>query len=192
MTDRSRLSEEEGKVLLNSAREAIRDALEEQKRDDRGGESISPKFSQKRGAFVTLTIAGRLRGCIGHLTPQEPLIEGVRKNALQAAFQDPRFKPLSKDEFERVSLEVSILTEPQPLSYSDAADLKQKLRPGTDGVIIKKGYRQATFLPQVWKQLPDTESFLTHLCMKAGLDGEAWKDENLQVLVYQVQAFEEA
>jgi AMMECR1 domain-containing protein len=69
--------------------------------------------------------------------------------------------------------------------------LKKTLRPGTDGVIIKKSYRQATFLPQVWEQLPDTESFLTHLCMKAGLEGDAWRHEQLQVLTYQVQAFEE-
>jgi AmmeMemoRadiSam system protein A len=191
MNDRSKLSEEEGKALLKAARRAIQGVLQEKKEDDKEGEAISPQFSEKRGTFVTLTIDGRLRGCIGHLTPQESLIEGVKMNAIQAAFQDPRFKPLSRDEFDKVSVEVSILTEPRPLLYSDGADLKNKLRPGIDGVIIKKGYRQATFLPQVWGQLPDTESFLTHLCMKAGLDGDAWKDEELQVLIYQVQAFEE-
>jgi AmmeMemoRadiSam system protein A len=191
MTDRCKLNEEEGKALLKAAREAIRDALQKKKGNDREREAISPRFSEKRGTFVTLTIDGHLRGCIGHLTPQKSLIEGVKMNAIQAAFQDPRFKPLSGDELDRVSVEVSILTEPRPLLYSDGADLKNKLRPGTDGVLIKKGYRQGTFLPQVWEQLPDTESFLTHLCMKAGLDGDAWKHEKLQVLIYQVQAFEE-
>jgi AmmeMemoRadiSam system protein A len=115
MTDRSKLSEEEGKALLKAAREAIRGRLAEKKGNDREGEAISPRFSEKRGTFVTLTIDGCLRGCIGHLTPQEPLIEGVKTNAIQAAFQDPRFKPLSGDELDRVSVEVSILTEPRPL-----------------------------------------------------------------------------
>jgi AmmeMemoRadiSam system protein A len=191
MGDRSKMSEEEGKALLNAARKTIQDALQKRKADAGGRETISSKFSEKRGAFVTLTIGGCLRGCIGCITPQEPLIDAVKTNALQAAFHDPRFKPLSQDELDRVSVEVSILTEPRPLLYSDGADLMNRLRPGTDGVIIKKGYRQATFLPQVWEQLPEADSFLSHLCMKAGLDGDAWKDEKLQVLVYQVQAFKE-
>jgi AmmeMemoRadiSam system protein A len=192
MTGTSKLSEEEGKELLKAARETIRNALlEKQGGEKEAGTAVSSKFSEKRGTFVTLTIMGRLRGCIGHITPQEPLVEGVKTNAIQAAFHDPRFRPLSMDEFDQVRIEVSILTEPQPLPYSGADDLKKTLRPGTDGVIIKKSYRQATFLPQVWEQLPDTESFLTHLCMKAGLEGDAWRHEQLQVLTYQVQAFEE-
>jgi AmmeMemoRadiSam system protein A len=192
MKGRSKLSEEEGKELLKVARETIQNVLLKKQGEGKGrGAAISPRFSEKRGTFVTLTIKGRLRGCIGHITPQEPLIEGVRANAIQAAFRDPRFEPLSRDEFDKMRIEVSILTEPQPLPYSGADDLKKTLRPGTDGVIIKKSYQQATFLPQVWEQLPDSESFLSHLCMKAGLEGDAWMHEKLQVFTYQVQAFEE-
>ena len=150
-----------------------------------------PRYSERRGTFVTLTMDGALRGCIGHIIPQESLIEGVRENAINAAFRDPRFRPLSRQEWEKTKIEVSILTEPKSLAYADGEDLLKKLRPGVDGVILKKGYRQATFLPQVWDQLPDKKEFLTHLCLKAGLDGHAWKKDKLEVLVYQVQAFHE-
>jgi uncharacterized protein len=191
MADTDKLTEEEGKHLLQAARQAIQQALFE-KKDGGSDEANSwPRFSERRGTFVTLTINGGLRGCIGHIIPQETLIEGVRVNAINAAFRDPRFRPLSKNEFQKIKIEVSILTEPRPLSYSDGDDLLNKLRPGVDGVIIGKGYYQATFLPQVWEQLPDKKAFLTHLCMKAGLDGQAWKNEKLEVSTYQVQAFEE-
>jgi AmmeMemoRadiSam system protein A len=159
--------------------------------DQKTGREISARFVERRGTFVTLTVEGGLRGCIGHITPQESLLEGVRINALNAAFRDPRFRPLSKKEWDDVRIEVSILTRPQPLDYRDGADLLKKLRPNVDGVILKKGPAQATFLPQVWEQLPDGRSFLTHLCMKAGLEGDAWEKEKLEVSVYQVQAFEE-
>ena len=191
MAGTDRLSEEEGKELLNVARETIGSAFSEQKTGGTEEAVFSPGFSERRGTFVTLTINGGLRGCIGHIVPQETLLEGVKVNAIQAAFRDPRFKPLSRNEFDHVKIEVSILTEPMPLPYSDADDLKNKLRPGKDGVIIKKGYQQATFLPQVWEQLPEREDFLAHLCLKAGLSGDAWKHEKLQVSTYQVQAFEE-
>lgn len=191
MAHAERLSKEEGRKLLKVARDAIQSALGEQKSENAGEESVSPLLSERRGTFVTLTLRGALRGCIGRIVPQETLIEGVRANAVQAALRDPRFRPLSRDELEQVKIEVSVLTAPVPLSNSDAHDLPNKLRPGTDGVILKKGYKQATFLPQVWEQLPKPEDFLTHLCLKAGLEGDAWKHDRLDVSVYRVQAFEE-
>jgi AmmeMemoRadiSam system protein A len=191
MTDTERLGEEEGKELLRAARETIKNAILEETAEGARETAFSPKFSERRGTFVTLTIDGRLRGCIGHIVPRETLWDGVKGNAIQAAFRDPRFPPLSKNELGRVKIEVSILTEPRPLPYSDADDLKRKLKPGSDGVIIKKGYHQATFLPQVWEQLPEREDFLTHLCLKAGLSGDAWKHKKIEVSTYQVQAFEE-
>jgi AmmeMemoRadiSam system protein A len=191
MEDRDKLTEEEGKYLLSVARKTIDDRLLGRGGSSRPDQETSPSYSERRGTFVTLTIGGALRGCIGHIVPQESLIEGVRVNAINAAFRDPRFRPLSPKEWENVKIEVSILTDPRPLAYSDAEDLLRKLRPGIDGLIIKKGYAQATFLPQVWEQLPDKKEFLTHLCLKAGLDGRAWKSEKLEVLTYQVQAFHE-
>jgi AmmeMemoRadiSam system protein A len=191
MNETDKLTEEQGNYLLVEARTTIQQALSGEPTQEKEGKDLPPVFNQKRGTFVTLTIDGNLRGCIGHIIPQESLIEGIRVNAINAAFKDPRFRPLSKDEWNRVKIEISILTDPKPLDYADADDLLQKLRPGVDGVIIKKGYRQATFLPQVWDQLQGKKEFLTHLCYKAGLDGDEWKQGALEVSTYQVQAFEE-
>jgi len=191
MKDKGRLTEDEGKYLLNVARKTIDRALSGKEGPEKGDSDLPALFDEQRGTFVTLTIGGNLRGCIGHIIPQEALIEGIRINAINAAFKDPRFRPLSKNEWKRVRIEISILTEPKPLSYSDGDDLLKKLRPGIDGVIIKKGYHQSTFLPQVWDQLPLKEEFLNHLCLKAGLDGDEWKKGRIEVSTYQAQVFEE-
>ena len=190
MDKKDQLTKEEGEYLISLARKTIeaklfnKDLSEDKK-------SITEKYLEKRGTFVTLTINNNLRGCIGHIIPQESLIEGVRINAINAAFEDPRFTPLSKSEWDKVKVEISILTEPELLEYSGSDDLLNKLRPGIDGVILKKGFAQSTFLPQVWDQLPDKAEFLTHLCMKAGMSGSEWKRGELTVYTYQVQAFEE-
>ena len=143
------------------------------------------------GTFVTLKSNHQLRGCIGSLTTTDSIVSGVQKNALNAALHDPRFPPLEKKELNGVHIEVSVLTEPMPLEHTDADDLLAALTPGIDGVIIQKGSSSATFLPQVWEQLPKAEDFLSHLCMKAGLPAGQWRDGGLTVLVYRVQYFEE-
>ncbi len=186
-----RLTDEQGEYLLKTARNTIQNALLEGTEEETPEADIPSVFEEKRGTFVTLTLGGNLRGCIGHIIAQETLLEGTKINALNAAFRDPRFRPLGKKEWEGVKIEVSVLTDPKPLSYTNAEDLLSKLRPGIDGVILKKGFRQSTFLPQVWEQLPVKEDFLQHLCMKAGLDGNAWRKGDLEVSTYQVQAFEE-
>ncbi|MCF8142421.1 MAG: AmmeMemoRadiSam system protein A [Deltaproteobacteria bacterium] len=191
MTDMEKLTEEQGKYLLEEARKTIQQALMGDREQTADDVRLDPIFNQRRGTFVTLTIGGNLRGCIGHIIPQESLIDGIRINAINAAFKDPRFRPLDQEEWKRIRIEISILTDPKPLSYSDADDLLRKLRSGIDGVILKKGYHQSTFLPQVWDQLPQKEEFLNHLCLKAGLDGDEWKKGTLEVSTYQAQAFEE-
>lgn len=187
------ISREKGEVLLAVARKSIADRLGI--RFDIPPElhagTDDPVFQSARGTFVTLKINGRLRGCIGNLVAEKPLIKGVRDNAVNAAFHDPRFAPLSPAEFDKIQIEVSLLTEPQPLQYTDARDLLDKIRPHEDGLIIKKGPYSATFLPQVWEQVPDKKMFLQHLCMKAGLPADAWEKGGLEVLTYQVQYFEE-
>ena len=187
------ISKEKGEVLLEVARKSIADRLGVETGVSTVGDDATrdPVFQSKRGTFVTLKINDQLRGCIGNLVPEKPLIEGVRDNAVNAAFSDPRFGPLSPEEFSKIQIEVSLLTEPQPLEYTDAQDLLDKIRPHVDGLIIQKGARSATFLPQVWEQLPDKKSFLQQLCMKAGLPPDAWKKGDLQVFTYQVQYFEE-
>jgi AmmeMemoRadiSam system protein A len=191
MGDKQKLTDQEGKYLLEVARKTIERELFKDKDVAGGDEFYSPKFSEKRGTFITITINDNLRGCIGHIIPQETLLEGIKENAINAAFRDPRFPPLSKNEWEDIKVEISILTEPNILKYADADDLLKKIRPNVDGVIIKKGYYQATFLPQVWEQLPDKKEFFTHLCLKAGMNGDEWKKGEMEVYTYQVQAFEE-
>jgi len=191
MTKKGDLTETQGKYLLREARKTIAERLSGKTETLDETQNLAAIFNEKRGTFVTLTSHGNLRGCIGHIIPQESLIEGIRENAINAAFRDPRFSPLTQNEWKDVHIEISILTEPEPLSYTDGKDLLRKLRPGVDGVIIKKGFHQSTFLPQVWEQLPDKRAFLNHLCLKAGLDGNAWERGDLEVSTYQVQAFEE-
>ena len=125
-----------------------------------------------KATFVTLTLHGQLRGCIGSLIAHRPLIDDLILNAQSAAFHDPRFSPLTHAEFQNVTIEVSLLSEPILLEYSDIEDLKSKIRINEDGVILRHGTNQATFLPQVWEELNDFESFFTHLGMKAGLGND--------------------
>jgi len=147
---------------------------------------------QQQGAvFVTLKKRGRLRGCIGNLEPVGPLWQGVRDNALNAAFNDYRFPPLTAEEIDEVHIDISILGPPVPLDYADADDLLAKLQPGQDGVILRSGTARATFLPQVWQQLPNPEDFLDHLCRKAGLSDSAWRHSHPEIRIYRVQSFEE-
>ena len=150
-----------------------------------------PAFSLNAATFVTLKIAGKLRGCIGTLEPVCTLWEGIRDNAVNAAFHDHRFSPLTSDELPTVQLDISILSQPKPLEYADTEDLLAKLRPGVDGVILRDGKRHATFLPQVWQQISSPEQFLDHLCQKAGLPIETWRRARLEIETYQVQCFEE-
>jgi hypothetical protein len=189
------LTPDKGRLLAKLARRTL---MQKFGRDlphpepDRLQSALSDSVFQTRcGTFVTLKHEGRLRGCIGSLTASGTLVEGVRQNALNAAFHDPRFAPLTEQELGQVTIEVSVLTEPQPLTFSDPQDLLRQLRPNVDGVIIRQGYASATFLPQVWAQISKKEDFLGQLCLKAGLSREAWKRGALEVSTYQVQYFEE-
>lgn len=192
----TQLTPEQGRLLLQLARQTLMEKFGRAQAADRQAPQPAqlddPALQRASGIFVTLKMDDNLRGCIGTLTGQAPLAREVRTYALHAAFEDPRFKPLTAPELDRVLIEVSVLTEPQPLDYTDADDLVAKLRPEVDGVILRKGYHSATFLPQVWEQLPRPDAFLTHLCLKAGLDGQAWRKSKLEVETYQVQYFEES
>jgi len=189
------LSQEQGQALVQLARETLRTRLLPQEHPALSSELQSrlsdPALQRKQGTFVTLHKNGSLRGCIGCILPESPLVEGIKENVQNAAFKDPRFPPLAQEELDEVDIEVSILTEPEPLEHEDGEDLLRKLQPFEHGVILKKGMQQSTFLPQVWEQLPQPEQFLSHLCAKAGLPRDAWRKGGLQVLVYRVQYFEE-
>jgi AmmeMemoRadiSam system protein A len=136
--------------------------------------------------FVTLTQDRRLRGCIGSLEPRRPLLDDVRANALAAAFQDPRFAPLSAAEFNVTRIEVSVLSPLKPLEIADEEDALKKLRPGIDGVVLACDGRRGTFLPQVWESLPQPRQFLSELKRKAGLPADFWS-QHVQLFRYEVE-----
>lgn len=151
-----------------------------------------PEWLDRSGAvFVTLTQNGELRGCIGTLEAHRPLIRDLEENARLAAFGDPRFQPLSRGELERTRVEVSVLSRPEPMSFADEADALRQLRPGVDGVILEYGWHRATFLPQVWEQLPEPRQFMAQLKRKAGLATDFWAD-GVRLSRYAVEKFKES
>jgi len=149
----------------------------------------NPDFKTPKATFVTLKKNGKLRGCIGSLVAYQPFYKDLISNAKKAAFNDPRFKPLSKDELKDINLEVSILTEPILVKYNNIEDLKNKIKIGKDGIILKYGSYQATFLPQVWDDLNNFELFFSHLCLKAGLEVNCLSKHPV-IYKYQVQKIE--
>ena len=149
-----------------------------------------PYLGKDGACFVTLNHQHQLRGCIGSIVAHRPLIEDIVQNALAAAFHDPRFAPLSASELQELTLEVSILSTPELLKYDDFDDLVRKVQPKIDGLILKHGPYQGTFLPQVWEQLPTSEQFLIHLSIKAGAD-ESIYAQHPTIYRYKVDAIEE-
>ena len=181
------------KILPKLARLSILEEFEGKKLINRD-EWVAkyPWLEEKRATFVTLKMKNKprgsnLRGCIGSILPYRPLIDDVVANAKAAAFEDPRFPPLTPQEFNEVEIEVSVLTIPEKVEYEDVDDLRTKIRPMVDGVILQLANHQATFLPAVWEELPSFDLFFAHLCMKAGLPGDCLK---YHPVIYRYQAIE--
>lgn len=147
-------------------------------------------LEQDGATFVTLNLHGRLRGCIGSLEAHRPLIDDVRHNAVAAAFRDPRFPPLSLEDFAEVQIEVSLLSPPEPVDFNSEQDALAQLHPGQDGVILEYGRSRATYLPQVWAQLPEPGDFIGHLKEKAGLPADFWSDD-IRLSRYSVRKYSE-
>ena len=185
------LTQAEKQTLLYMAREAVEHGVRGEKLPALDEASLSTRLREQGASFVTLTINTELRGCIGGLEARQSLAQDVREHAIAAALEDPRFPPVREAELNRINIEVSRLTQPLPLEYKDASDLTLKLRPHVDGVILKDGYRRATFLPQVWEKLPIPSEFLNHLCNKMGLNENTWRTKHLEVFIYQVEEFHE-
>ena len=147
-----------------------------------------PALREKRATFVTLKINNQLRGCIGRLHAERPLVEDIAQNAFAAAFHDPRFPPLTKSEYDLLEYHISILEEPIKLPVSSETDLIAQLVPGEDGIILGDDQHQGTFLPSVWDSLPNPKDFVQHLKLKAGLPASGWS-ENYRVQRYRVEEF---
>ena len=160
--------QEAGQVLLRIARGSIESEVLSRPRPALD----FPWLKQAGATFVTLMKNAELRGCIGSLEPARPLGEDVARNALAAAFRDPRFPAMSADEWPACSVEVSLLSAPKPLRFADEADLLAQIRAGEDGLVLEADGKRSTFLPQVWEDLPEKRVFLDHLLKKAGLPAD--------------------
>jgi uncharacterized protein len=139
-------------------------------------QQFSPALRTPRATFVTLTLNGRLRGCVGTLEAMRPLADDVARNAYAAAFSDHRFDPVSAQELPHLEIHISLLSPPQPMQVQSEADLLRQLRPGIDGLILEEGRRRGTFLPSVWEGISDPREFVDHLRIKAGLPAGYWSD----------------
>jgi uncharacterized protein len=196
---------EHQKLLLQIARAAIFQTLEDSTANGRKwtriksppaegcpkggvGFEIPAELREERATFVTLTIGGRLRGCIGMLEACRPLAEDVAANAVSAAFEDPRFPPLTEKEFEKLEIHISVLSPPEELLFSSEEDVLSQIRPGIDGLILRDGHHRGTFLPSVWEELSEKEHFWAHLKLKAGLPTNYWSD-TVQVFRYTTEYF---
>lgn len=186
-----RLSEDERRILLILAREALIEGVKGNSLEPLDLKSLPKQLTQPGATFVTLTKNNELRGCIGSLEATRPLVEDVRLHAVAAALDDYRFPPVNELEVEHITIEISRLTLPQIVEFKDAHDLVLRIRPNVDGVILKKGIRKATFLPQVWKKVPEVEIFLEMLCRKMGSGSDCWKLPGVEVYTYQVEKFQE-
>ncbi len=182
---------EQGKILLQIARAAIYHALHVPFSTTVSVDENAAWLSQPGATFVTLTYKGQLRGCVGSLLACEPLIEDVNSNAISAALRDTRFPPLIADELDDIGVEVSLLSELQPLIFANQQDALTKLRPGIDGIVFEYGSYRSTFLPQVWESLPQPQQFLRELKAKAGLSEDFWADD-VRLSRYTVNKWREA
>lgn len=184
-------AEAEKKFLLDLARETLRRVVAQSTPPEVNPDSVPARLREPKGCFVTLTKDGELRGCVGNVVADDPLCQAVMHNAESAALRDPRFPPVTAEELRKLRIEISVLTEPQPLTFRSPDDLLSQLQPRRHGIVLKIGGRSATFLPQVWSQIPDKVEFLGHLSQKAGCPPSAWRGPDVTASTFQVEAFAE-
>jgi AmmeMemoRadiSam system protein A len=170
------LTKEHGQTLLQVAKESIQHGLDKGRALTVEVLDYDEELRDERATFVTLEIHNKLRGCIGTLVADRPLVSDVAYHAYAAAFSDPRFPSLGRDEFPLLDIHISILSQPEPIDFDSEEHLIQQMRPGEDGLIITEGMYKGTFLPSVWKSLSDPRDFLRHLKQKAGLPPNYWSD----------------
>lgn len=188
LTERKRLPLSSRQQLLQVAREAVLRPLISSEKYHIDLNHFTPVLREHGASFVTLNTEGRLRGCIGSLIAHRALVVDVAHNAQAAAFNDPRFKSLSLEEYASIDVHVSILGEPEPVHVQSREGLIEILRPGVDGLIIEESGRRATYLPSVWAQLPDAEDFVGELRRKAGLARDGWSSDT-KVFRYTTEEF---
>ncbi len=183
------INNEDKKTLLETAKQSITYGLKNQQVLTIKLQQFSKTLQSHAASFVTLNLNHQLRGCIGTLEAYQPLIKDVAEHAFAAAFQDPRFAPVTENEIHQLQLHISVLTPASPMQFTSEKDLLRQLQPGKDGLILQAEHHKATFLPAVWDQLPEAEEFLNHLKRKAGLNAYAWP-EGIQAFRYKTISIE--
>ena len=178
--------------LLGLARTTLREVTKTGTLPTLPAADLTAGLAKPKGCFVTLTEGGALRGCIGNIAPRLPLWQAVVENARNAALRDPRFRPVRPGEVDQIEIEISVLTDPEPLAFSSPDDLLRKLQAGKDGVVLSLDDGSgATYLPQVWEQIPEKVEFLDSLAEKAGRARGDWRKPGVTVSIYHVEAFKE-
>ncbi len=183
------LSEEQIDLLLNIAREAIANGLEGDRQWRPDLKSFPERLHHPGACFVTLFTGGELHGCIGSVEPHQPLAHDVAKNAISAAFNDPRFPSLRMDELEYTAIEISILSPMQDISFDDLENLIEQIQPREDGVLVERGRSRGLLLPQVWDKITDPYEFLMHVALKAQATVSIYDDPDTKVSVFRVYHF---
>ena len=178
--------------LLGLARRTLAQVVTAGTMPEIDANQVPAGLTQHKGCFVTLTAGGKLRGCIGHILPKEPLYMAIMDNTRSAATADKRFEPVRAAELEKIEIEISVLTVPERLEYDSPLALLARLRPDVDGLLLRLGDRQATYLPQVWRQFPNKAALLSRLAVKAKLPPAAWQDRRAAVWTYQAEVFKES
>jgi uncharacterized protein len=170
------LDTEHGRLLLEVAAASIEHGLREGAPLAVDASAYPAPLRARRATFVTIERDGKLLGCIGTILARLPAVEDVAKNAYGAVFYDPRCPRLMLDDVRDLDIHISILSEPEPMTFDSEEDLIRQLRPGVDGLLLEDGFNRGTFLPTVWESLPDPHDFLTHLKLKASLPRAHWSD----------------
>ncbi len=184
------MNENDKKVLLRLARRSIETAFEGEELNV--DEAIKSKFSEKQGAFVTLNKNRQLRGCIGFPEPIMPLYKAIIEAARAAAFEDPRFPPLKREELNDINIEISVLTKPEEIKVKHPLDYLKEIKIGRDGLIIRGPFGSGLLLPQVFVEYnADVVTALEMLCEKAGLPKNTWQNPNYKIYKFQAEVFSE-
>lgn len=182
------ISLEDGKTLVKFSRYVIKTYF--------SGKTINykeaDKFSDKQGVFVTLSLYDKLRGCIGYPEPVYPLNRAITEAARAAAFKDPRFPPVTEEEFEDITIEVSVLTIPKLIEVENPNEYLDKIEIGKHGLIVKLAFNSGLLLPQVFTEYESTpREALEMTCQKADLPKNAWKDIETKIFTFSAQIFKE-
>jgi uncharacterized protein (TIGR00296 family) len=191
MTDKFKISEKDGQILVNTARTIITEYLENGS-DKELDQQFQEDFSFKSGVFVTLKNSNGLRGCIGYPLPDKKLFNALKDASIAAAIEDPRFPPVKFEELDFITVEVTVLSPPTRIEVDDSQEYLSKIKVGQDGLIVKYGYNSGLLLPQVpieygWNE----REYLEHACEKAGLPRDFWKNNEIEIQKFEGIVFKE-